>query len=238
MIPLKDENPTTRFPIITIILIGLNILVFLFQSTLSAQAEFYFIHRFGAIPVSLLKFLDPFPNDGLPFWITPVTSVFLHGGVMHLAGNMLFLWIFGNNIEDRIGRVRFILFYFICGTAATLAHALADPHSIQPLVGASGAISGVMGAYLVLYPRARVLTLILIIIYPVFIWVPAVFFLLFWLVFQVVRALGSDSGNVAWMAHIGGFICGAVLVKLLAGPAPEGTRRPPLPAGPGRTLKP
>ena len=130
---------------------------------------------------------------------------------------MLFLWIFGNNIEDIIGHVRFIVFYLVCGLVATGLHILTEPNSVMPLVGASGAIAGVMGAYLILYPRARILTMILIILYPVFVWIPAVFFLVIWFLFQIMNATGGAGGNVAWTAHVGGFIAGAAAIRLWMG---------------------
>lgn len=229
MIPLKDDNPIRIFPAMTILIIIINVLVFIFQLTMTARAEWIFLHRFGVIPRAITHFIDPFPLDGMPVILTLGTSVFLHGGLLHLAGNMLFLWIFGNNIEDALGHLRFILFYFFCGTAATLVYIATNPGSITPLVGASGAIAGIMGTYLVLFPRARVLTLILIIFYPVFVWVPAVFFLFFWFLLQFLNSGGVGEGNVAWTAHIGGFICGIIAIKLLmkGRPTPRLNREPP-----------
>lgn len=227
MIPVRDDIPTRTFPFFTILFIIINTAVFLFQATLTDKGNWIFIHRFGTIPAVLIHFSDPFPNDGLSIFITPVTGLFLHGGFIHLAGNMLFLWIFGNNIEDILGHIRFVIFYLLCGFMATGLHILTEPNSVIPLVGASGAIAGIMGAYLILYPRARVLTMILIVVYPVFVWIPAVFFLVIWFLFQVLNATGSASGNVAWVAHVGGFITGIVAIRLWIGSRRKRLRQPP-----------
>jgi hypothetical protein len=227
MIPVRDDIPTRTFPFFTILFIIINAAVFLFQVTLTDKGSWIFIHRFGTIPAALIHFSDPFPNDHLSVFITPVTGLFLHGGFIHLAGNMLFLWIFGNNIEDILGHIRFVIFYLLCGFMATGLHILTEPNSVIPLVGASGAIAGIMGAYLILYPRARILTMILIVIYPVFVWIPAVFFLVIWFLFQVLNATGSASGNVAWAAHVGGFITGIVAIRLWIGSRRKRLRQPP-----------
>lgn len=215
MIPLKDDNPTRTVPVVTLVIIAVNVFVYLTQLTMGPRTEWLFVHRFGVIPRALVTFQDPFPTDGLPVFLTLGTSLFLHGGFVHLAGNMLFLWIFGNNIEDFFGHIRFVAFYLFCGVAASAFHILAAPGSVTPLVGASGAIAGVMGGYLLLYPRARILTLILIIFYPVLIWVPAVVFLVLWLALQFFNAGSAGDSGVAWLAHIGGFFCGVVIVKML-----------------------
>jgi membrane associated rhomboid family serine protease len=214
MIPLKDENPTIRFPYITIAIIIANAVIFIMQTTMSIRGDFIFTHRFGAIPIYLTHLHDPFPADWLPIWLTPFTSLFLHGGFMHIIINMLFLWTFGNNVEDVLGHVRFLVFYLLCGLAATLAFVLTEFNSTTPLIGASGAIAGVMGAYLHLFPRARVLTLILIVIYPLFIWVPAVFFLIFWFVLQLINASVATGSPVAWAAHVGGFLAGLFGIRV------------------------
>lgn len=213
MIPLRDDIPTRTIPVVTIAVIAVNVAVYFFQLNLDQRELWYFIHRFGVIPKALVRLTDPFPGDGFPSVLTLGTSLFIHGGLVHLGSNMLFLWIFGNNVEDFLGHVRYLLFYLFCGLAATLVHTLTSPLSVAPLVGASGAIAGVMGAYLVLYPQARIQTLILIIIYPLFIWIPAVLFLVFWLAIQFINAGGVGEGGVAWMAHIGGFFCGVLLIN-------------------------
>lgn len=217
MIPLKDENPTRTFPFLTILLIAVNILVYLYQVTLGSDAS-TFIHSLAAIPWEITHFrnLETFP--ALPPALTLISSMFLHGGVLHLAGNMLFLWIFGNNIEDAVGHLRFVFFFGICGLAAGLLQVLMAPASQVPMVGASGAVSGVMGAYMVLYPRARVLTLVFVVFFIRIIRLPAYFFLIFWFAVQALNAFlvpaSPDQGGVAFFAHVGGFMAGVVLIKL------------------------
>jgi membrane associated rhomboid family serine protease len=216
MIPLKDENPTRSFPFFTILFIAVNIAIFLYQVTLGPKLP-GFIHSLAAVPYEITHFrnLESFP--ALPPPLTLFTSMFLHGGFLHLGGNMLFFWIFGNNIEDAVGHIRFIFFYLLCGLTAGLIQVLTHPHSQVPMVGASGAVSGIMGAYMILYPRARVLTLVFIIFFIRLIRLPAYFFLFFWFLFQALNAFlappAPDQGGVAFFAHIGGFIAGVVLIK-------------------------
>ncbi|MDH5468856.1 MAG: rhomboid family intramembrane serine protease [Candidatus Aminicenantes bacterium] len=206
-IPLKDENPTRRFPIVTVILIALNILIFLYQ-VFSPQGLEYHVLRMGAIPYEITHFTTVtfFPRISPP--LTLLTSMFIHGGILHLFGNMLYLWIFGNNIEDFLGPFRFILFYLISGLGASLIHIAFHPSSQAPMIGASGAIAGVLGAYFLLYPGARVLTLVFIWILPV----PAFIILGIWFVAQVMNI--GIGGGVAWFAHIGGFLIGLGLLRL------------------------
>ena len=206
-IPLKDENPTRRFPIVTVTLIALNILIFLYQ-VFSPQGLEYHVLRMGAIPYEITHFTTVtfFPRISPP--LTLLTSMFIHGGFLHLFGNMLYLWIFGNNIEDFLGPLRFILFYLISGLGASLIHIAFHPSSQVPMIGASGAIAGVLGAYFLLYPEARVLTLVLIWILPV----PAFIILGLWFVAQVMNI--GIGGGVAWFAHIGGFLIGLGLLRL------------------------
>ena len=206
-IPLKDENPTQRFPVITVVLITLNILVFLYQ-IFSPQGLQYSIYRMGAIPYEIthLTTITSLPRISPP--LTLLTSLFLHGSFLHLFGNMLYLWIFGNNIEDFLGRFRFILFYFLSGLGAGLVHILFHPSSKIPMIGASGAIAGVLGAYFLLYPGARVITIIFIWILPI----PAFLILGLWFVAQVMNI--GIGGGVAWFAHIGGFLIGLGLIKI------------------------
>ncbi len=206
-IPLRDENPTRRFPIVTVALIALNILIFLYQ-VFSPQGLEYHVLRMGAIPYEITHFTTVtfFPRISPP--LTLLTSMFIHGGILHLFGNMLYLWIFGNNIEDFLGPLRFILFYLISGLGASLIHIAFHPSSQVPMVGASGAIAGVLGAYFLLYPGARVLTLVFIWILPV----PAFIILGLWFVAQVVNV--GIGGGVAWFAHIGGFLIGLGLLQL------------------------
>ena len=214
VIPLKDSNPTERFPIITVVFMALNILVFLYQASLGDDAVESFIGAFSLTPARLFHAGTVLPGP-VPVGITIFTSQFLHGGLFHLIGNMLYLWIFGNNVEDSMGRFRFIVFYLLCGAIASMAHALMNAQSIIPMIGASGAISGILGAYVLLHPRARVLTLFTLGFFVRLIEVPAIMVLGFWFVFQFLNALvAQDAGGVAWYAHIGGFLAGMALILL------------------------
>jgi len=214
MIPLKDNIPSSRTPFITIGLIVINILVYLNQLMLPPRAAVRFVYLYGLIPVEISQgqLLVPHP---VPLYGTILTSMFVHGGLFHLAGNMLYLWIFGDNVEDRLGRFRFLLFYLLSGAAAAAAQILSDPRSQIPMVGASGAISGVLGAYLLLYPHARVVTLVFFGWFVRVIEIRAVFVLGFWILVQLASGLltwGAQVGGVAWFAHIGGFVAGLVMV--------------------------
>ncbi len=208
-LPLKDENPTQRFPLVTVILISLNILVFLYQ-VFSPQGLTHFILRMGAIPYEITHFttITQIPRIFPP--LSLVTSLFLHGSFLHLFGNMLYLWIFGNNIEDFLGPFRFILFYLLSGLGASLVHIAFHPSSLVPMIGASGAIAGILGAYFLLYPGARVLTLVFVWIQPI----PAFFILGLWFIAQVMNI--GIGGGVAWFAHIGGFLIGIALIRIYA----------------------
>jgi membrane associated rhomboid family serine protease len=219
LIPLRDDNPTTIPPIVTVGIIGLCALVFLWQQTLSQEAGTIAVYSYGVVPTVL------FGNDSLPPYLarippelTILTSMFMHGGWMHIIGNMLYLWIFGNNIEDRLGHVRFVLFYLLCGAAAALAQSLVNTHSEVPMIGASGAIAGVLGAYLVLFPRAHVLVLVPLGFFTQLLKLPAVLVLGFWFVLQLfeggLMARGEEGGVAHW-AHVGGFVAGIVLIFLL-----------------------
>ena len=215
MIPLHDDNPTSTFPIITIGLIATCVAVFLWQFTLGERAGQMALFAFGVTPATLLGGAALPPEVyRVPPSITVFTSMFLHGGWMHLIGNMLYLWIFGNNVEDAMGHLRFIAFYLLCGVAAVAAQALPSPHSAIPMIGASGAISGVLGAYLLLFPRARVLVLIPLGLFTRTMRLPAILVLGLWFGLQLLsNALApSDGGGVAWGAHIGGFVAGMVLI--------------------------
>ena len=215
MIPIKDINPTERFAIVTLIIIVLNIAVFLYELVLGPQAGEIFVDSFALIPKRLFSSV-PEASYAVPAGAALFTSMFLHGGFLHIAGNMLYLWIFGNNVEDSMGRIRFIVFYFLCGIIAAYTHAVANAASTVPMIGASGAISGVLGAYLLLYPRARVLTLIAFGLYIRTVEVPAMFVLGFWFVLQFLNAFLSagTGGGVAWYAHIGGFLAGILLIGI------------------------
>ena len=215
MIPLKDDNPTQTLPLITIGLVTINILVYIYQLTLSSEGLETFLFRYGAIPGRLIHPLevDPAFSQTIPFGLTIFSSMFLHGGMFHLLGNMLYLWIFGNNVEDSLGHVKYIIFYLISGFFASFIHTLSDLNSSVPMIGASGAIAGVLGAYLVLFPRANVSTLFIFIIFFKIIKVPAVLILGLWFLLQLLNA-GSGGGSVAWYAHVGGFLSGVVLIQI------------------------
>ena len=222
MIPLRDDNPTEITPVVTVSFIVMCVLVFLYEISLPAQSNQAFVYMYGAIPAVVFGHVQmPTELMSLPAYGTLLSSMFLHGGWMHLIGNMLYLWIFGNNIEDVMGHTKFILFYGICGVIAALSHAAIDPESTIPMVGASGAISGVLGAYLLLYPRARVLVFIPIGFFIQMIHVPAAVVLGLWFVMQLFSgglSLGHEGGEVAFFAHIGGFIAGLVLIGFFKHP--------------------
>ena len=214
MIPLKDDNPTHSLPLITVGIIVVNCLVFIYQLTLSSEGLETFLFRYGAIPGRLVhpNLVDRIPIPSLPFSLTIFSSMFLHGGLIHLAGNMLYLWIFGNNVEDYLGHIKFAGFYLISGFLAAFIHTLTDLDSLVPMIGASGAIAGVLGAYLVLFPRANISTLFIFIIFFKIIKVPAVLILGLWFLIQLVNA-GTAGGSVAWYAHVGGFLSGVIFIR-------------------------
>jgi len=232
MFPYRDENQTQRTAIVTMMLIALNVLAWLFiQGAGSPLALARSVCDLGLIPGELTLALPPgtrFPmGDGLVCLTDPgrqvshiFTSMFLHGSWMHLIGNMWFLWVFGDNIEDSMGRVRFAIFYLVCGIAAALSQVALNPASGIPMVGASGAISGVMGAYLILYPRVRVFCLLILGFFITSIALPAWTMLLYWAAIQFFSGLvglaAKESGGVAFAAHVGGFLAGIVLIKLFA----------------------
>lgn len=213
MIPLKDDAPRDIFPYVTIAIIAINTAVFVYELALGRSGMNHFIYSVAVIPYEITHLTDIGTRALVPPPLTLITAMFVHGGFFHLAGNMLFLWIFGDNIEDSLGHVKFILFYLLTGLIASSAHVLAVPDSTVPMIGASGAIAGVLGAYFVLFPRANVKTLIFLFVIVTIVRIPAVYFLGIWFVFQI---LSSNSGaGIAWYAHIGGFVSGAVLIKLL-----------------------
>ncbi|HEY6361938.1 MAG TPA: rhomboid family intramembrane serine protease [Vicinamibacterales bacterium] len=202
MIPLRDVIPSRTTPYVTFSLIAVNTLVFLYQLSIGNAVE-EFILYFALIPAAFS-------------WVAVLTSMFLHGGLLHFGGNMLYLWIFGDNVEDRMGHGRFLVFYLLCGTAAALAQTMASPDSVVPMVGASGAIAGVMGAYFVLYPRSRIVTLLPLFVFIQIVEIPAIFFLGFWFVMQLLSGVGSlatthagaPAGGIAFWAHAAGFAAG------------------------------
>jgi membrane associated rhomboid family serine protease len=249
--PIKDNIPTDRFPVMTVAIIVLNVLVYFFWQkggvTFGDPHSTHYLEqliKFGAIPQELThgdhcgfakqgNLIDanqivcsgpryPSPSDDPSPYITPFTAMFMHGGLFHLGGNMLFLWIFGNNVEDSMGRVRFVIFYLLAGIAALALQVAIDPSSTVPTLGASGAIAGVLGGYILLWPRARVLTVIFIIIFFTLIEIPALYVLGFWFLLQVVSGAydltqpTGGGGGVAYFAHIGGFVFGLLAIKLFA----------------------
>jgi len=217
MIPLHDDNPTIRRPLVTLALVAACIGVFLWQQSLGDRAVAAAFYGLGAIPAVLFGHREL--SDGVAVvapWLTLISYTFLHGGWLHLLGNMLFLWIFGNNVEDAMGHGRFVVFYAVCGAAAGLAHAAMEPRSDVPLVGASGAIAGVLGAYFMLYPRAHILVLLPLGIFARLMRVPALWVLGVWFALQLFNfgLGGASGGGVAWLAHIGGFALGAALIPV------------------------
>ena len=215
MFPFADDNPRTVTPYVTIAMIGMCVLVFLWQMTLGPESAQIAVYSYGMIPARVLGDVGlPAELSTVPAWATIFTSMFMHGGLMHLAGNMLFLWVFGDNIEESMGHVRFIVFYLVCGVAAALTQGLLDPGSTIPMIGASGAISGVLGAYLLLHPFATIRVFIFLGIFATITRVPAILVLGFWAVGQFISAAATpiDQPGIAFWAHIGGFIAGMVLV--------------------------
>jgi membrane associated rhomboid family serine protease len=212
MFPLRDDNPTKNYPYITVAFIVINIAVFIMQLVF-ADGKGDITTQFAVIPVRFT-----FENGGPLFKVSPYVTLlsynFLHGGFLHLAFNMLFLWIFGNNIEDTLGRIKFILFYLVCGVAAALLHITTNLDSPIQMVGASGAIAGILGAYLILFPFANIDTLFVFFFIIRIIKVPAIFFIGFWFFIQIISVSGGGASNIAWFAHIGGFIAGVVLILI------------------------
>ncbi len=215
MIPIRDTLSSKNYPVVNTAIIGLNVLVYLIQMSQGGQAG-RFIYIYGLVPArySLPQIASYFSLEQQLFSL--ISFMFLHGGFWHLLGNMWSLYIFGDNIEDRLGSLRYLLFYLLCGLASGLFHLLLNLNSNVPTIGASGAIAGVMGAYFLLFPKSRILTVIPILFIPFFIEIPAYFFLGIWFLLQFLSAAGSDgiAGGIAWWAHIGGFISGMILLKL------------------------
>ena len=215
MIPLKDDNPTNSTPIITYIIIGICVVVFLLEISSPNYSSGALFYSWGVIPASLVHNLQvPEEIYRVPPMATLITSMFMHGGFMHLIGNMLYMWIFADNIEDELGKTKFIIFYILSGIAAALTQVYMNTESTVPMVGASGAIGGVLGAYIVNHPRAKVLVLIPLGFFTQIIKVPAIFVLGIWFILQFVSSAFSSSsgGGVAYGAHIGGFIFGAIAI--------------------------
>jgi len=232
VIPLRDDNPTRRFPIVVVALIATNCAIFIYQMTLPPLQYHLLAYKYGAIPAVLLSgagLVEVMPPDlrqvvemyGVrvtplePIWISLVTSMFLHGGLLHLGLNMLYLWIFGNNVEDVLGHFRFVVFYLVCGLIAACAQILMGVRSPLPMIGASGAIAGVLGGYYVKFPHARVQCFVFLLIFFTVVWLPAGLVLLLWFLLQVLQGLqsGAGQGGVAFFAHIGGFLAGLALIR-------------------------
>jgi membrane associated rhomboid family serine protease len=234
LFPLKDNIPTDKFPIVTVTLIALNVIAYFFWQkgglTLGDPSNHHYfcnLVNYSEIPYEVTHPGKQVAAQGCPVptastWLTLFTAMFMHGGLLHLGGNMLFLWIFGNNVEDSMGRPKFLVFYLLAGLAATAGQILVGPNSRVPNLGASGAIAGVLAGYLVLFPRARVVTLIFIVFFFTIIELPAILFLGIWFIQQVLFGYfdlntgGNPAGGVAYFAHIGGFVFGLIAVKLFA----------------------
>jgi membrane associated rhomboid family serine protease len=237
LIPIRDINPHKRFPIVTLVLIGVNALAFLATTTsLLGGISDVAAYQYGAVPCDVLNRACQFPHPAIAPIVdsrSPVmsifTSMFMHGDILHLGFNMLFLWVFGNNVEDRLGRIRFPIFYVVTGIAAAFAHFLVSPTSAVPTVGASGAISGILGGYILLWPRATVISLLPLGFFFTTIRTPAWVALGLWFVVQFLGGLAglgqAEQGGVAYLAHIGGFVAGLVLIVPFgfAGERPRGT---------------
>jgi membrane associated rhomboid family serine protease len=231
--PLKDNIPTLHFPVVTVTLIALNVASYFFWQrgglTLGDPSSHHYfcnLYDYAAIPYEITNSGEQVaaqgcPTPGAPTWLTVFTAMFMHGGLLHLGGNMLFLWIFGNNVEDSMGRVKFLLFYLLGGLAATALQVVVGPDSMVPNLGASGAIAGVLGGYLILFPRARVVTVIFIVFFFTIVELPALLILGFWFVQQILFGYfdlnsAGENGGVAYFAHIGGFAFGLLAIRLFA----------------------
>lgn len=224
LLPIRDENPSRRVPLFVGAIMLANIGVFVYSKFLGPTGFDAFTSSFGAVPFEVTRGVDAVTPTPIPLYATFLTSLFLHGDWLHLGGNMLYLWIFGNNIEDFLGHLRFLVFYLFCGVAATVAHIASGPDSVLPLIGASGAIAGVLGAYVAAYPGARVLTLVFLFVFVQIIRIPAIIVLGVWFVIQLLNA-SAGGGGVAWYAHIGGFIVGFCLMRRRVEADPGGVDR-------------
>jgi len=214
LIPYKDDNPTRTFPFVTVGIIALNVVIYLWELSSPAGEQFIAL-SYGAVPLNLFTFESSQPIHPVA---TLFSSMFLHGGLFHLGGNMLYLWIFGDNIEDELGHIRFLVFYLLAGVVAAYSHTLSNPNSVTPMIGASGAISGVLGAYLVIFPRARVYTLLFFGFFLQVVRIPALIVIGFWAIIQIINGVVAkgllSQGGVAWFAHVGGFLFGLITIKL------------------------
>ncbi len=229
MLPLRDDQPIRRFPLLTLALIGANVFLFFYEVSLPPHLRQELLMRRGLVPAVVTHPPDLGPRALAPGVASFFSSMFLHGNLIHLGGNMLFLWIFGKKVEEAMRHLRFLLFYLVCGLAAASTQIAAGPDSLIPMIGASGAIAGVLGAYILLFPRARILTVIPVFIFLHFVRLPAFIVLGLWFLFQFLSSLASDPsmGGVAWYAHVGGFVAGMVLAGFFL------PRRPRRPLGEG-----
>ena len=205
--PFKDDNPTKSTPIISYSIIAMCCLIYLFQASMSQNEEFFLIKNYGATPVLLI-------NQTVSYWYSSISSMFLHGGLMHLGGNLVYLWIFGDNVEDEFGKFKFIIFYILCGIGAVIAQILFNVESNVPMIGASGAIAGTLGAYIVLYSRAKIFVFAWIVIFVKILKIPAFIVIGVWIGLQIMNVFDQGSSGVAYSAHIGGFICGVILTPI------------------------
>jgi membrane associated rhomboid family serine protease len=229
LIPLRDENPTRTVPYVVYALVILNIIVFVYNGTLEHGARNP-LAGFELVPAELTTGRDVGPTTQIPIWLTIFSSMFLHANLLHIGGNMLYLWIFGNNVEDTLGHFRFLAFYLIAGVAAAMAQVAMGPDSTTPMVGASGAIAGVLGAYLVLFPRARVISVVFLFFFIQMIALPAYVVLGMWIVLQIINGLVFSSGmtpggGIAYGAHVGGFLAGTIMIYIFGGKSLTGNRR-------------
>ena len=205
--PFKDDNPTKSTPIISYLIIAICCVIYLFQTSLSQNEEFFLIKNYGATPVLLI-------NQTVSYWYSSISSMFLHGGFMHLGGNLIYLWIFGDNVEDEFGKFKFIIFYTLCGIGAVIAQILFNVQSDVPMIGASGAIAGILGAYIVLYSRAKIFVFAWVVIFVKILKIPAFIVIGVWIGLQIMNVFDQGSSGVAYSAHIGGFMCGVILTPL------------------------
>jgi membrane associated rhomboid family serine protease len=219
MIPLRDENPSKTIPIVNTFLILANLSVFVYQNFFLPGGGEPLILRLGFIPYEIANAVDLSPKNLVPMPLTIITSMFIHGGWLHLLSNMLYLWIFGDNVEDLLGHFKYLFFYLMCGVMASLTHGFLNLSSQVPTIGASGAIAGVLGAYIFLFPRARIRTLLILVVFIHVVSIPAIILLGYWILIQVlsgITELGSrTTGGIAWFAHIGGFVTGLVLITMM-----------------------
>ncbi|AGL02704.1 rhomboid family intramembrane serine protease [Desulfoscipio gibsoniae] len=227
MIPLRDSAKSQTFPIVNLSIIVLNLLIYIWEVTLEPYRLNQIYYILGLVPAEVLNAI--FTGASFtPIVVSFITAMFIHGGWLHVIGNMLFLWVFGDNVEDRLGHLKYLLFYLVAGATGSLAHILTDPTSTIPVVGASGAVAGVLGAYIIAFPRSRILALVPIIIIFTLMEIPAVVFIALWFILQMfngVASLGGAANTVAYWAHIGGFLMGIVLIKTMA-PRVRGYFRP------------